>query len=133
MVDPPQLAKVAISEIHKKQLWANSIDIFISGAEVLQLAFIQSLEDKYPDPIFLAENTGFQIAWVTGRGSWASFPLPVLSEAHDTSNSVPSSLKTLEISEFTCSPMKMWITISFSTHWPHPLSKSFVRTPQTFL
>lgn len=35
MVDLPQLAKVAISEIYKKHLWANSIDIFISGAEVL--------------------------------------------------------------------------------------------------
>ena len=74
MVELPQLAKVAISEIHKKQLWANSIDVFISGAEVLQLAFIQSLEDKYPDPIFLADNTGPQTAWVTGRGRLGFIP-----------------------------------------------------------
>ena len=57
MVELPQLAKVAISEIHKKQVWAHSIDVFISVAEVLQLAFIQSLENKYPDPIFPADNT----------------------------------------------------------------------------
>lgn len=132
MVDFPQLAKVAISEIYKKQLWANSIDIFISGAEVLQLAFIQSLEDKYPDPVFPAENTGPQTTWVTGRDRWASFPSPVPSEAHDTSNSVTSSSKTLEISEFICSPTNMWTAISFFTHWFHPLSKTLVRTPQTF-
>lgn len=132
MVDLPQLAKVAISEIYKKQLWVNSIDIFISGAEVLPLAFIQSLEDKYPDPVFPAENTGPQTAWVRGRGRWALFPSPVLSEAHDTSNLVTSSSKTLEISEFICSPTNMWTAISFFTHWSHPLSKTVGRTPRTF-